>query len=360
MLRFLTGVAAVALAASAVSAEPDGGKGGGDKGRGGGKDRAALAQGGPGGDRQDRGEDARGEGNNGRDRGEEMRGGGNARPDRGDEMREAREDRGRGDDDVREARGNDDNRDRGNDDGFREARRRDEVRSRDGRDDDGDVRIVRDVRVDGDRRGFDWHDLDRDRSRGLIDGCPPGLAKKNNGCMPPGLAKKRPAFWDRADWWEFDRDRFDRADWNDGRYRYYDGYMIRYGDRGIESWLPLLGGALAPGNVWPSQYGLVNLPPYYEDYYGLGAADAYRYYDDTLFRIDPQSNAITAIAALLTGNSFNVGQRMPLGYDVYNVPYSYRDQYVDSPDAYYRYSDGYVYEIDPTTQLIQAAIQLLA
>lgn len=22
-------------------------------------------------------------------------------------------------------------------------------------------------------------------------GCPPGLAKKNNGCMPPGLAKKR-------------------------------------------------------------------------------------------------------------------------------------------------------------------------
>jgi hypothetical protein len=23
------------------------------------------------------------------------------------------------------------------------------------------------------------------------DGCPPGLAKKHNGCMPPGLAKKR-------------------------------------------------------------------------------------------------------------------------------------------------------------------------
>jgi patatin-like phospholipase/acyl hydrolase len=41
------------------------------------------------------------------------------------------------------------------------------------------------------------------------------------------------------------------------------------------------------------------------------------------------------------------------------VPYSYRDRYVDGPDAYYRYSDGYVYQVDPTTQLIQAAIQLL-
>ncbi|RWR53174.1 excinuclease ABC subunit A [Sinirhodobacter ferrireducens] len=26
-------------------------------------------------------------------------------------------------------------------------------------------------------------------------GCPPGLAKKNNGCMPPGQAKK----WQRGD-----------------------------------------------------------------------------------------------------------------------------------------------------------------
>ena len=26
--------------------------------------------------------------------------------------------------------------------------------------------------------------------RGFANGCPPGLAKKNNGCMPPGQAKK--------------------------------------------------------------------------------------------------------------------------------------------------------------------------
>ena len=59
------------------------------------------------------------------------------------------------------------------------------------------------------------------------------------------------------------------------------------------------------------------------------------------------------------GNYFAVGQQMPLGYDVYNVPYSYLDRYVDGPDANYRYSDGYIYEVDPTTQLVQAAISLL-
>jgi patatin-like phospholipase/acyl hydrolase len=50
---------------------------------------------------------------------------------------------------------------------------------------------------------------------------------------------------------------------------------------------------------------------------------------------------------------------MPPGYDVYNVPYAYQDRYYDTPDANYRYADGYVYQVDPTTQLIQAAIELL-
>lgn len=32
---------------------------------------------------------------------------------------------------------------------------------------------------------FDWY------HESYGDGCPPGLAKKNNGCLPPGQAKKR-------------------------------------------------------------------------------------------------------------------------------------------------------------------------
>ena len=50
---------------------------------------------------------------------------------------------------------------------------------------------------------------------------------------------------------------------------------------------------------------------------------------------------------------------MPRGYDVYNVPYTYRDRYYDTPDNMYRYSDGYVYRVDPETRLVAAAIELL-
>jgi len=62
---------------------------------------------------------------------------------------------------------------------------------------------------------------------------------------------------------------------------------------------------------------------------------------------------------MLTGDDFVVGQPMPRGYDVYNVPYSYRDRYYDTPQARYRYSDGYIYRVDPPTMLITAAIDML-
>ena len=127
----------------------------------------------------------------------------------------------------------------------------------------------------------------------------------------------------------------------------------------IASFLPLLGGALSIGNVWPTSYSAQRVPDYYVDYYGLGSRDRYRYADDVIYRVDPETAAITSIAALLTGDEFVVGQPMPRGYDVYNVPYSYRDRYYDTPQAHYRYSDGYVYEVDPETRLIAAAIELL-
>jgi hypothetical protein len=48
-----------------------------------------------------------------------------------------------------------------------------------------------------------------------------------------------------------------------------------------------------------------------------------------------------------------------MGYDAYNVPYAYRDQYRDSPEHMYRYSNGNIYQVDPTTRLITAAINAL-
>ena len=66
--------------------------------------------------------------------------------------------------------------------------------------------------------------------------CPPGLAKKNNGCLPPGQAKKLysrgqrwPGNYGHA--WSYDQIPFDlrnRYDFDRGdRYYYGDGYLYQ-------------------------------------------------------------------------------------------------------------------------------------
>ena len=205
MLKFLTGVAALALAASAVSADPGGGgqgKGGSgpDKAEGGGKSHGAHAQAGPG--------DGPGKGKSSN---KAERGGDHGSKDRGPGKSAARnEDHGKK---VGQA-----DRDHAKGDTF------DRLRGR-----DGDARMPHDQDRD-DRARFAWNDMIPAQSRGLIDGCPPGLAKKHNGCMPPGLARKSgrsSAFVDRPDWWGLNDRWHDDVNWNDGRYGYYDGYMVR-------------------------------------------------------------------------------------------------------------------------------------
>ena len=198
--------------------------------------------------------------------------------------------------------------------------------------------------------------LGRDINRGLLNGCPPGLAKRDNGCLPPGQARQV----ERA------QDPYNRYNYvwrtlgGDGDYRYRDGYVYRTSQQGgLLGYLPVLGGVLSPGNAWPTQYAYQRPPQYLSQYYGLNGADQYRYADGVVYRVDPQTSSIGQVAALLTGQQFNVGQRLPAGYDVYNVPYDYRNQYADSAQSQYRYNDGYVYQVDPTTQLVQAVIQLL-
>ena len=48
-----------------------------------------------------------------------------------------------------------------------------------------------------------------------------------------------------------------------------------------------------------------------------------------------------------------------MGYDTYNVPYQYRAQYYDTPDSWYRYGNGNIYQVDPTTRLITAVVAAL-
>ena len=319
MRRLFSGIAIAALAIASASADP-GGKG---KGQGAGKEHPAghVAGKGQGG---------------GDDRGPKVDRGGRDKDNRGAAMRDSRPD-------VREARGPD-RADRGN------KGRGPEDRVIPGGLANGNDRLDR---RDNLPTRVVWRDLDRNiGQRGLVNGCPPGLAKKNNGCMPPGQLKNHG--WDDRDanWWGL------RGLSNLSGYRYIDGNLVRLGPNGaISSYYPLLGGALALGNPWPSAYPMTPLSPYHVDYFGLG--DDYRYFDGAVYRLDPETQAIQSIAALLTGDDFAVGQPLPLGYGVYNVPYGFRDDYVDGPDAMYRYSDGYVYRVDPKTQLIVAAIDLL-
>ncbi|GAB5349350.1 hypothetical protein [Alteriqipengyuania sp. 357] len=201
------------------------------------------------------------------------------------------------------------------------------------------------------RRALGRFDRDERTLRGF---CPPGLAKKNNGCQPPGQAKK---LGDErfGDYYRSAYSRFGDEGWS-----YYDGYAYRPNRGGvIESLIPLVGGALFGGKQWPTAYEEYRAPAYYGNYFGQNRDDRYYYADRTLFSVDPEDRAITGIAALLTGDDISVGQPLPAGYDVYNVPYQYRDRYRDGPDALYRYSDGYVYRADPETRLVSAVIDLL-
>ncbi|QDM41610.1 hypothetical protein [Altererythrobacter sp. TH136] len=350
MRMLMLGAASIALATSPVFAEPGKGNGGGggqaaekSQGNGGGKSQA-----------QSNGKADRGGPQAGRPVQAERQPKGNARQGaeaKSEQRTAAREDRAR-------PSGN------GKANAGAKQVNKGAARASNGRSDNRQVRPERETREardiryagrDPDVRTVRVADFGSDRSRGLIQGCPPGLAKKNNGCTPPGLERSRDGY-----------DRYYSPDWfgysslQDGRYRYGDGYLYRTSNTGsVLGFLPLLGGALSVGNPWPDYYQPAEVPDYYVQYYNLGSPNSYRYADDVFYRVDPQSDSITSIAALLTGDRFAVGQPMPAGYDVYNVPYGYQDQYYDTPEYDYRYADGYVYQVDPTTQLIQAAIELL-
>jgi hypothetical protein len=82
-------------------------------------------------------------------------------------------------------------------------------------------------------------------------GCPPGLAKKNNGCLPPGIAKKRFNVGQR---WA-------------GNY----GYQWQYNQ------VP---------DYWRNQY---NLDPYNRYYYG----------DGYLYSVDPKTMLVESVIRAL-------------------------------------------------------------
>jgi hypothetical protein len=261
----------------------------------------------------------------------------------------------------------------------RDAKGRNRPAADQGRNDDRGPRVAPGLIVRGDDRGranprrgnagpvgVELRDsVGRDfraASRGF--NCPPGLDRKDNGCLPPGQAKKLlgaplvAAFANERipyayrNWYQ-DNDRY--------LYRAGDGYMYRVnrGNGLVDGLIPLFGtGYYTVGDAWPEPYNFYNVPQQYRSYWADSDDYYYRYGDGAIYRVDPTTNAVNSIVALLAGD-LGVGSRLPVGYNTYNVPLGYRAQYADTPDAWYRYNDGYIYRVDPSTRLITSVINAI-
>lgn len=239
-----------------------------------------------------------------------------------------------------------------------------EIRINRGNDDNRGLRVARIDRDDGVRFVPRWND--RGLIRGFVDGCPPGLAKKGNGCMPPGQAKKLvgtvlPAALagqllsgPYRDWYRDNDDFYYR---NDGDYI----YRVRRDGGLIDALFPSYDRDYyyyPVGMQYPLDYNYYNVPYQYSSFYPDSRDSWYRYGDGAIYQVNPSTGLIQGIAALLAGD-LSVGQPLPPAYGAYNLPLSYRDRYYDTPNDWYRYNDGYIYRVDPTTQLVTAVINAI-
>ena len=142
------------------------------------------------------------------------------------------------------------------------------------------------------------------------------------------------------------------------RYGYGVVYQVDCYSGLVVNVIPLYAGGYGVGQLLPSAYSYYNVPVQYRSVYYDTPDYNYWYAPGAIYQYDPRSSMITSVAALLSPG-FTVGQPLPMGYDVYNVPYAYRATYYDTPTAMYRYNNGYIYQVDPTTQLVTAVVASL-
>lgn len=106
---------------------------------------------------------------------------------------------------------------------------------------------------DRDRDGRDDRFENRDDNRYGANACPPGLAKKGNGCMPPGQAKR----------------------------------MFREGQR------------IPNGYNYYTDYN--NIPVQYRNQYNLDPAYRYIYRDNQIYVVDPRTSLVQRVIGALIG-----------------------------------------------------------
>jgi hypothetical protein len=181
----------------------------------------------------------------------------------------------------------------------------------------GDDRYDRDNRYGDDRYGQD---------------CPPGLARKNNGCVPPGQVGRD----DRDQRWG-DQDRYGRTQFVD---RNRDGYDDRdlNRDRRIDDREWRLSEERYGSDERYDRDDRYDRDGRYEqdDRYGTGTP--------------PRGGIGGLIDSVLGGGGLKVGQRV--SGNLGSVPSAYRDQFRDGNGVYYRSDNRAIYQIDARTDTV--------
>ena len=153
-------------------------------------------------------------------------------------------------------------------------------------------------------------------------------------------------------------------DRDDAWYRYGDGFIYQMDpySRRIDARYPIYGAGYdyMIGQPWPAAYPGYNVPYGYQSLYSDTPEWQYRYANGGIYQVDPTTQVIQALVALVSGQQFGIGQPLPAGYGAYNVPFAYRDQYYDTDDAWYRYANGNVYRVDPVNGLIEESFPIYA
>ena len=142
------------------------------------------------------------------------------------------------------------------------------------------------------------------------------------------------------------------------RYAYGVIYQVDCFTGMVENVIPTYAGGYGVGQMLPSAYSYYNVPMQYRSLYYPTADYSYWYAPGAIYQYDQRSSLITSVAALMSPG-FTIGQPLPVGYGMYNVPLAYRSTYYDTPNAWYRYNNGYIYQVDPSTMLVGSVVASL-
>ena len=101
---------------------------------------------------------------------------------------------------------------------------------------------------------------------------------------------------------------------------------------------------------------------------GKGHGHAYGYETSNGYGVAhcPPGLAKKAVPCVPPGQAkkmYGVGERLPAGafnpYSYNRIPYDVRSQYQLNPYGNYYYGNGYLYQVDPRTQLVQQVVSAL-